>query len=105
MGEVIDSWKAKVKLGIPISLTLYAIYVPLLHFVGNLQVSASLIVGETTERTTRRVIVDTVHRVLHDLLTAFAAMEDYRRSNSMLALQEFKGISKIVMQTLKSCLY
>ncbi|KAJ8724291.1 hypothetical protein PYW08_015765 [Mythimna loreyi] len=77
MGEVIDTWKAKV--------------------------TAYLVVVENAQRTTHRVMVETVHRVLQDLVVAFAAMEDYRRSNSDYALQEFKGIAKIVMQTLKSC--
>ncbi|KAJ8719159.1 hypothetical protein PYW07_016715 [Mythimna separata] len=77
MGEVIDTWKAKV--------------------------TAYLIVAESTQRTTHKVMVEIVHRVLQDLVMAFAAMEDFRRSNSEYSLQEFKGIAKIVMKTLKSC--
>ncbi|CAD0200498.1 unnamed protein product [Chrysodeixis includens] len=77
LGEVIETWRAKV--------------------------SASLYIAEKPERPNHNAMTVIINRVLHDLVMAFAAMEDYRRTNSDYALKEFISISKIVMDTIKSC--
>uniref|UniRef100_A0A2A4JSP3 Uncharacterized protein n=1 Tax=Heliothis virescens TaxID=7102 RepID=A0A2A4JSP3_HELVI len=79
LGEVLDSWKEKV--------------------------SAALFIAETTERPNHNSMIEIIRSVLHDLVMAFASMEDYRRAHSEFALKEFMAISNIVMDTLKSCAY
>ncbi|XP_047025689.1 uncharacterized protein LOC124634265 [Helicoverpa zea] len=79
LGEVLDSWKEKV--------------------------SAALFVAEATQRPNRTSMVEIMRRVLHDLVMAFASMEDSRKAHSEVALKEFIAIANIVMQTLKTCVY